>query len=150
MNIKEVMQHIEDRDLPCVSENSDLNDVIKVVVRFPHARCVYVLDEQKKLLGVITIDSLMRHLYPYHYEVKIHPRGILRNITAEKAVHIMSRENVNVSPDETVDDVLKRMASTGAKEISVIDSSGCLLAEITAGDLLKYYQLQGSVEKKNG
>lgn len=141
MKIKEVMQHIKDRELPCVSETSDLSDVVKVITCFPRTRLVYVIDDQKKLLGVITIDSLMRHLYPYHYEVTIHPRGILQNITAEKAIHIMSSENVNASPDETVTDILKRMASTGVKEIAVVDSNGCLLAEITAVDLLKYYQL---------
>ena len=141
MKIKEVMQHIKDRELPCVSKTSDLSDVVKVATGFPYTRLVYVIDDQKKLLGVITIDSLMHHLYPYYYEAKIHPRGILRNITAEKAVHIMSSENINVSPDETIDVVLKRMASTGVNEISVVDSNGCLLTEITAVDLLKYYQL---------
>ena len=141
MKIKEVMQHIKDRKLPCVSETSDLSDVVKVVTCFPHTRLVYVIDDQKKLLGVITIDSLMHHLYPYYYEAKIHPRGILRNITAEKAVHVMSSENITASPDETIDVVLKRMASRGTNEISILDSNGCLLTEITAVDLLKYYQL---------
>ncbi len=63
MKIKEVMQHIKDRELPCVSETSDLSDVVKVVTCFPHTRLVYVIDDQKKLRGVITIDSLMHHLY---------------------------------------------------------------------------------------
>jgi CBS-domain-containing membrane protein len=83
----------------------------------------------------------MHHLYPYYYEAKIHPRGILRNITAEKAVHVMSSEGINASPDETIDVALKRMASRSANEISIVDSNGCLLTEITAVDLLKYYQL---------
>ena len=141
MQIKEVMQHIKDRELPCVSGTSNLSDVVKVVTCFSHTRLVYVIDDQKKLLGVITIDSLMHHLYPYYYEAKIHPRGILRNITAEKAVHVMSSENINAYPDETIDVVLKRMASRSANEISIVDINGCLLTEITAVDLLKYYQL---------
>ncbi len=135
------MQHIKDRELPCVSENSDISEVIRVAARFPHTRLVYVIDEQKKLLGAITIGSLIRHLYPYHFEDKIHPRDILRNIIVEKASHLMSSGNVNASMDETVDVVLKRMASTGAKEIAVVDSNGCILADITAVDLLRYYEL---------
>ena len=135
------MQHIGDRDFPCVSKDSDINEVIRVAIRFPHTRLVYVIDEQKKLLGVITIGSLMRHLYPYHYKEKIHPRDMLRNIAVDNASHLMSRGNVNALPEETVDVVLKRMASTGAKEIAVVDSNGCILADITAVDLLKYYEL---------
>ena len=135
------MERIGDRDFPYVSENSDINEVIRVAARFPHTGLVYVIDKQKKLLGVITIGSLMRHLYPYHYEDKIHPRDILRNISVENASHLMSSGNVSASPDETVEVILKRMASTGAKEIAVVDSDGRILADITAIDLLKYHEL---------
>ena len=135
------MQNIKDRELPCVSENSTIRETIQVAVRFPHTRLIYVVDDHKKLLGVITIGSLIRHLYPYHFEDKIHPRDILRNIIVEKASHLMSSGNVNASPDETVDVVLKRMARTGAKEVAVVDSKGRILADITAVDLLKYYEL---------
>jgi len=141
MKIKEIMQNIKDRELPCVSEDCDIREVIRVAVRFPHTRLVYVIDEQKKLLGAITIGSLIRHLYPYHYEDKIHPRDILRNIIVEKASHLMSSGNIKASPDESVDVVLKRMATTGAKELAVVDNEGCILADITAVDILKYYEL---------
>ena len=138
MKIREILEHIGDRDFPYVSENSDINEVIRVAARFPHTGLVYVIDKQKKLLGVITVGSLMRHLYPYHYEDKIHPRDILRTISVENASHLMSSGNVSASPDETVEVILKRMASTGAKEIAVVDSDGRILADITAVDLLKY------------
>jgi CBS domain-containing protein len=141
MKIREILEHIGDRDFPYVSENSDINEVIRVAGRFPHTGLVYVIDKQKKLLGVITVGSLMRHLYPYHYEDKIHPRDILRTISVENASHLMSSGNVSASPDETVEVILKRMASTGAKEIAVVDSDGRILADITAIDLLKYHEL---------
>jgi CBS domain-containing protein len=141
MKIREILEHIGDRDFPYVSENSDINEVIRVAARFPHTGLVYVIDKQKILLGVITVGSLMRHLYPYHYEDKIHPRDILRTISVENASHLMSSGNVSASPDETVEVILKRMASTGAKEIAVVDSDGRILADITAIDLLKYHEL---------
>jgi len=141
MKIREILEHIGDRDFPYVSENSDINEVIRVAARFPHTGLVYVIDKQKKLLGVITVGALMRHLYPYHYEDKIHPRDILRTISVENASHLMGSGNVSASPDETVEVILKRMASTGAKEIAVVDSDGRILADITAIDLLKYHEL---------
>lgn len=141
MKIKEVMQHLRERQLPCVSEESTIRDVIGVATRFPHTRLVYVVDKQNKLRGAITIGALLRYLYPYHYGDKIHPRDILRNIGVKKASHLMSRGNVKASPDDNVDSVLKRMASTGVKEIAVVDAEGHVLADITAVDLLKYYEL---------
>lgn len=141
MEIKEIMEHIKDRKVPCVLESSNISEVIRVAVRFPHTRLVYVVDEQNKLLGAITIGALIRHLYPHHFTEKIHSRDILRNLIVEKASHLMSHGNISASPAETVDDILKRMAATGAKEMAVIDSKGRILADITAVDLLKYYEL---------
>lgn len=136
------MHHIKGRGLPCVSEESDINEVIQIAAKFPHTRLVYVVGIEGTLLGSITIGALLRHLYPYHYEAKIHPRDILRNIIVEKASHLMSSKNVNASPDENVDAVLKRMASTGVKEMAVVNKNGRILADITAVDLLKYYELE--------
>jgi len=142
MEIKEVMQHIGKREVPCVLAHSDISEVIQVLVRFPHGRLVYVVDDRQRLRGTITVGSLLRHIFPYHYKPRIHPRGILRNITAAKAEHIMARENVFALPDETVDMVLKRMARTGVKEMAVVDSTGTIIGDITAVDLLIYYPVK--------
>ena len=141
MKIKELMQHLELREIPCIFEQSDIIEVVHVIVRFPHTRLIYVIDEQKRLRGTISVGSLLRHIFPYHYQGKIHPRGLLRNITAEKAVHIMDKKNIFASLDETVEVVLKRMAGKGVKEMAILDNNGCILSDITAIDLLKYYHL---------
>lgn len=134
------MRQLEERAIPCVREDADIKEVIAMVIRFPHARVVYVDDEERKLRGAITIGSLLRHLFPYHYEAKIHPHGMLRGITAEKAAQIMDSGNVKASPDEEVDLVLERMANTGVKEMAVVDDEGRILGDITAADLLKYHR----------
>jgi CBS domain-containing protein len=142
MKIDEVILHIGQRELPCVTLQSEISEVIRVMVRFPHTRLVYVVDEQKKLHGTITVGSLLRYLFPYHYETGIHSRGILRNITAARAEHIMDRKNVFAAPDDTVDAVLRRMGRTGVKEMAVIDDDGSIVGDITAVDLLRYYHLR--------
>ena len=145
MKIGEIMHQTRDRGVPFVLENCDISEVVRVAVRFPHTRLIYVVDPENRLLGVITVGSLMRHLYPYHYAEKIHPRNILRNIIVEKASHLMSSKNVTASPEDTVEDTLKKMAKTGAKEIAVVDGQGRILSDITVIDLLKHFYVdQGS------
>mgnify|MGYP000589493260 CR=1 FL=1 len=138
LKIKEVMQHIGRRDFPWFSENSDISEGIKLAVRFPNARLVYVIDDQKKQLGVITIGSLMRHLYPYHYKEKIHPRDILRNIVVYNASHLMGIRNVKALPEVTVDVGITPIARTRSKAIAMVACDGCILAYITGVDLLKH------------
>lgn len=142
MEIKEVLSLIGKREIPCVPEKCEISEVISLLVRFPYARLVYVVNDEKRLLGNISVGSLLRHLFPYHYKARIHPGGILRSITAARAEHIMGRENVFALPDETVDEVLKRMARTGVKEMAVIDTNGMIIGDITAVDLLNFYPVQ--------
>ena len=143
MKIRDVMQRIGYRDVPAVVDASTIDEVIESIVRFPHARLVYVTDSEQRLRGTITVGSLLRHLFPYHYEGRIHGRGILRNITAQKAADLMDTKNILATADEEVDVVLKRMAKSGVKEMAIVDEKKRILADITAVDLLRYYHLEG-------
>lgn len=146
MLIKELLILIKDREVPTVRREDDIRRVIEIITRFPHARLIYVTDEFNRLQGTITVGSLLRHIFPHHYEGKIHPRGILRNITAKNAMHIMDREDIHATPGESVDTVLRRMAATGVKEMAVVDEQGVILSDITAIDLLKHYHLPAAGE----
>lgn len=142
MKIRDLMQRIERREIPAVFDDSTIEEVIERIVRFPHTRLVYVTDREQRLKGTITVGSLLRHLFPYHYEGKIHGRGILRYITAQKAADLMDTKNILAAPDEDVDGVLERMAKSGVKEMAIVDVNDRILADITAVDLLQYYHLE--------
>ncbi len=141
MKISEVLDCVGPREIPIVDWNSNIDDVIQIMTDFIHSRLVYVVDEEKRLKGTISVDTLLRHIYPHHYEGKIHPHGILRRITAETARHIMEKRIITTTQDETVDNVLRRMASSGVKEISVLDKEGCIIGDITAIDLMRFYYM---------
>ena len=142
MKIRDVISQLKNREIPVISEEGDIQEVISTMVRFPHTRLIYVVDSNKKLCGTITVGSLLRHIFPYHYAGNIHGRGILRGITAEKAGHIMDGKNIYASPEDSVDEVLHKMATSGAKEIAIVDQDRHIVADITAIDLLKHYFLQ--------
>lgn len=142
MKISDLIQRIENREVPAIFEDCTIREVIEMMVRFPHTRLIYVTDTQQRLRGTIIVGSLLRHLFPYHYEGKVHGRGILRRITARKASDLMDTKNILARPDEEVDAVLKRMAGSGVKEMAVVDNDGRIVADITAVDLLKFFHLE--------
>jgi CBS domain-containing protein len=142
MKISEVLECIGPREIPSIHLDSHIDEVIRIMANFIHTRLVYVVDKDKRLEGTISVGSLLRHIYPHHYEGKIHPHGILGRITAETARHIMDKRSITATLDETVDDVLRRMTSSGVKEIAVLDKNGRILGDITAIDLLRYYYME--------
>jgi len=141
MRIKEVVAGLGQRGVPVCGPEDRIDDCVRVMVKHPHSNLVYVVDEDNRLLGTIGMESLLRHLFPHHYEGKIHGGGILRRITAQKAKGIMDKKRVQALPEETVDAVLARMASTGTNEMAVLDQEGRILADLNAVDLLRFYHL---------
>ena len=137
MKIHEVLACIGPRDVPSIHEDSQIDNVIRMMAKHIHTRLVYVVDAEKRLQGTITVGSLLRHIFPHHYEGVIHAHGILGFITAETAQHIMERKCIFASPNDPVEMVLKRMASTGVKEMAVLDDNDRIIADITAIDLLR-------------
>ena len=129
----------EFREIPTVDWNSHIDEVIRIMADFIHTRLVYAVDEDKHLKGTVSVGSLLRHICPHHYESKMHPHGILRRITAETARHIMEKCSITTTPDESVEKVLRRMARSGVKEVPVLDEDGCIIGDITAIDLMRYY-----------
>jgi len=142
MKIREVLERIGAREIPMIGLDSPIAEVIRIMADFVHTRLVYVVDQDQRLKGTISEGSLLRHIYPHHYEEKIHPQGILGRITAETARHLMDKRSIAATPEETVDDVLRRMARCGVKEMAVLDEEGRILGDITAIDLLRYSFLE--------
>lgn len=49
----------------------------------------------------------------------------------------MSRKEIFADSEESVGEVFKRMARTGAKEMGVLDTTGSIVVDITVIDLLR-------------
>lgn len=142
MKISEVLKRIGSRKIPTIQEESHIDNVIQVMADFIHTRIVYVVNRENKLVGTISVGSLLRHIYPHLYEEKIHPHGILNHITAETASNLMTKSCVSTTPDETVNKVFKRMVRSGVKEMAVLDKDGRIIGDITAIDLMQCNDLK--------
>ncbi|MDZ7642477.1 MAG: CBS domain-containing protein [Desulfurivibrio sp.] len=138
MKIAEVLTNRDKREIPQVLASSSFQEVIAAMTRHPHTRLIYVVDKDRKLLGTITLGSLLRHLFPHHYEGKLHGHGILNLITADSARHLMESREILARPQDSVEQVLARMAKTGVKEMAVLDDEERIVDDITAIDLLRH------------
>ena len=139
MQISEVLEIIGERQISTIDQDSPMEEVILRMAAFVHTRLLYVVDRDNHLKGTITVGALLRHIYPHHYEGKIHPHGLLRRITIVNAAHIMQKKNIFTSPEETVEQALGWMARSGVKEMAVLDQEGRVVGDITAIDLMRCY-----------
>ena len=136
--VTEVVASLKERKLPLIQEKANIEEVIDTMIRFQHSRLLYVVDDDKKLTGTISLGLLARHVFSASHEPQIHPRFLIHMITAETAKDIMQKNPVVTTEEEKVEVVLRRMIRTNAKEIPVLDKEKRVVADLTMVDLLKF------------
>ena len=129
---------LEKRTVPIIHENATIKEVVDVMISFEPRRIIYVLDDEKKLAGLISLGILARHVFSPSHEPQIHPRFLINMITAETAKDIMKRKTVIATENEQVGIVLKRMIRTNAHEMPIVDDEKRVVADITLIDLLRF------------
>jgi CBS domain-containing protein len=141
MKIKEILETIEERELPLVREHDTIREVLEKMLKHPHTRLMYVVDEENRCQGIISLGTLIRHLFSHGFEPAIHARFLIPMITSETAKHIMNRGLICATMEDEVEAVIERMIKAGIKEIAILNSEKRIVADLTMLDLLKYYHL---------
>ncbi len=136
--VRDLLATLNDRKLPLIGQRATLQEIVDVMTRFQHSRLVYVVDDDGRLLGAISLGLLARHVFSSRHEPQIHARHLLSMITAESAGDIMLRETISATAADDLETVLKRMLGANVKEIPIIDAGGRVIADMTIVDLLRY------------
>ena len=138
MKIKELFQIIEERDLPLAREDDSIRGVLEKMLKHPHSRLIYVVDADGRCQGVISLGTLIRHLFSSSFEPAVHARFVIPMITAETAKHIMDTGLIYATEEEGVETVIKKMVKAAIKEVPVLDESNRIIGDITMLDLLRH------------
>ena len=145
MIISQVLKKIGNRQVPACSPDMHINEVVELIAKSRHSQVAYVVDDHNRMIGTISVDKLLRHLYPHYYGEQMFVHGILGRISAEShetAGNLMESRHVHAVEKDTVDEVLQRMARTGMMELAVLNSEGVVVGDLTAADLLHFYHLE--------
>ena len=137
LRVAQVISEVEDRELPLIHERAKIEEIISAMVRFEHSRLLYVVDDEKRLTGTISLGLLVRHLFPTSYESQVHSGRILNIITAETAKDIMQKTPIATHNEEKVETVLKKMIKSNTKEIPVLDNGKKVVADLKMIDLFR-------------
>ncbi len=129
---------LRERPVPAVNERSTIEDVIQAMIRCEHSRVLYVVDDDGRLTGTISLGSLVRQAFARSHEPRIHPRSLIGLMTARTAKDMMQSKPVQASDDEEIGTVIKRMVEANIKEIPVVDRDKRVVGDLTMIDLLKF------------
>jgi CBS domain-containing protein len=142
-NIKDVS--VEDvfelvvADAATVMSDQKLEDTVGSMVKRPLSQKVYVVDEEKRLLGTITMQNILRRV-GYIYGVR--EKGIasffkfLRDVMQDNVEDFMEKEPVKVTKKDKILDALKLMVEHNLNNLPVVDENNVLIGELDAVEVL--------------
>jgi len=138
IRISEVIKKLGPRDLPVVSENASIDDVMSAIVNCRHSRIMNVVNDRKELVGTISLGTLTRHVFSQDHEPTIHARSLIGLLSRETAGDIMRTQPICATAEEEIGVVTRRMLAANVKEIPVVDSDQRVISDITIVDLLQH------------
>ncbi len=137
LKVRDVMETVGKRQLPVVPDTATVYDVVEAMCHYRHSRVLYVVEEDGRLTGYISLENLMRHIFGHSHERHAHPRHLLTIITTESARDLMNKRPFHAREDDDVEAVLERMIGARVPEIAIVDNEERVVADLTMLDLLK-------------
>ena len=122
-----------------VSMEASLKDAVEAIVENSDTRKVYVVDNDGKIKGTITLETLLRHA-GYRWGVRSTGVTSLLRMLAEigngKVTEIMVKP-VKVLNDEMLVNVTKLMVEYHLNDLPIVDDNNVLIGELNGLDILK-------------
>jgi CBS domain-containing protein len=115
-----------------VNMDTPINEVIMAVSRHPASRSAYVVDNDGKLLGVITVRDVLNIIGAKYLDKRT--ATAIKRIMAVTAADLM-REAESVNPDDTMERALKIAVMHNMGDIPVVEQ-GKVVGNLDCFELL--------------
>jgi CBS domain-containing protein len=122
-----------------VNEDSMLKDAVEAITQTVTSHKVYVVDSQRKLKGVITIETLLKQV---GYKAGIRETGMvsffkfLSGVFKENVTEFMEKP-VAVTKDHFILEALQKMVEYHLNDLPIIDDDEHIIGELHSIEILK-------------
>ena len=122
-----------------VSTDATLRDALNAIIASGVTRKAYVLDGEGRLVGTVSVETLMRHIAN---RIGARPTGMIswlrfiRDMESDRARDFMSKP-ISVTKGTLVVDIVRRVVSEHLNDFPILDENGMLIGEVNSIDLLK-------------
>ena len=148
--IGDLLENVEKRTIPVVSEWFSVNKMVETLAESHHSRIIYVVDDDERLTGIITLGDLIRRAFFLYHKPDADNHAFLQMTVTKTAVDLMHKEPVYAVVSDKVEEVLERMIEHNVKEMAVVIDEGKIVGDITMVDMLIYFKRLEMLELPEG
>ena len=119
-----------------VSKDDDIKTLIFSMIDDPRVRSLFVVDEKKKLIGIITLQDLVSFAFKDYISMDDLGYNIVKDALAKKAEDIISAYNIYVKEENTLTECFNLMFNNGLESIPVVDDNHVVIGVVNMLELL--------------
>ena len=137
IRIADIIDELKQTQAPTIEENATIDKVLDTIVNQETAGVLYVIDEDKRLKGTITLDEVVRHIFSLSHEHRIHSRRIMDMVTSEDVGHIMKKRPPYVLKSDDIGEIIRKMVKSNMKHLPLLDEEKRVICDISMIDIIK-------------
>ncbi len=138
--IRDLLPDLQKRVLPLVNEMDTVDEIIDAYALSFHSRLIYVVDKDRKLIGIISLGNLLRHVFFHYHDSCMDTDNLINMAVSEHARDFTTGSTLTAEAHEDVETVLQRMIKYNVKEIPIVDENKRVIADLTMVDILHHYR----------
>jgi len=107
-------------------------------------RCVYVLNAEKQVIGMITLKEIMKYIAvrkALPVRKRFSAASLFIYISKDLKAEMIMRPPLTIKENETLENALKYLIDNNAEEAAVVTEDGIILGDLNVYELLKHMQL---------
>ena len=138
IQIADIFDELKQARAPTIEENATIDKVLDTIVNQETAGVLYVIDEDKRLKGTITLDEVVRHIFSLSHEHRIHSRRIMDMVTSDDVGHIMKKRPPYAVKSDNIGEVIRKMVKSNMKHLPLLDDDRRVICDISMIDIIRH------------
>ena len=138
IKISEILDDLKKGNAPIIEENAPIDEVLDEIINQDSNRVLYVVDNEKRLKGTITLNEVARHIFSMSHEHRVHSRRIMDMVTSEDVDHIMKKKPPYAVENDDISEVIKKMVKSNMKHLAFVDENKTIICDVSMVDIIKY------------
>ena len=135
MKIKDALDKLGSLPYLALPAEATMEEAAEKVTGLRQVRGIYVVDDQGRLVGAISLGVLIRHITAARHRPQFHVRSLLSRLTSEQVSDLMDPSVISATGEDDLARVVDRMVRANIKEIPVVDRDRRPIAALGLLDL---------------
>ncbi len=119
-----------------VHKNDDIKTLVFSLTDDPMVRSLFVVDENKKLIGIITLRDIVGFAFKDYIDTDKIGYGMVKNALAKKAEDLISLYDVYVKEEDSFAKCFNLMFNNNLESIPVVDNTKGVIGVVNMLELL--------------